>query len=156
MIITWFMSSSFLLSKHWQLGGRYTRGLIVYQQRYRLSNSNKHVDILFRYYYVLLDLSSYSKFIGIDKTFPLLCWWMVEMKNLTEIVQYRVSTIQRVLLYSTNSHHLIIKKYFPAWYISQLRTRQHSFTYYPNIWKLSQLFMCSSPYVLVGFVLLDL
>ena len=35
--------------KHWLLGGWYPRvgGLIVHQQRYRPSNSNKNVDIKF-------------------------------------------------------------------------------------------------------------
>ena len=35
--------------KHWLLGGWYPWGLIVYQQRYRLSDSNKNVDIKFMY-----------------------------------------------------------------------------------------------------------
>ena len=31
--------------KHWLLGGRYTRGLIVHQLRYWPSDSNANVDI---------------------------------------------------------------------------------------------------------------
>jgi hypothetical protein len=32
---------------HWLQGGWYPRGLIVHQLRYRLSDSNKNVDIQF-------------------------------------------------------------------------------------------------------------
>jgi len=35
------------VSKHWLLGEWYPRGLIVHQQRYRPSDSNKNVDIKF-------------------------------------------------------------------------------------------------------------
>ena len=40
--------------KHWILGGWYHRGLIVHQQRYRSSDSNKNVDIKFSGHEVFL------------------------------------------------------------------------------------------------------
>ena len=33
--------------KHWLLGGWYPLGLVVQQQRYRLSDNNKNVDVKF-------------------------------------------------------------------------------------------------------------
>ena len=39
--------------KHWLLGGWYSRGLIIHQQRYRPSDSNTRIDIKFRIWSVL-------------------------------------------------------------------------------------------------------
>ena len=93
--------------KHWLLGGWYTRGLIVHQQKYRPSDSNKNVDIKFNAHDAFLKESSNVHLHPYHFLLVYLCICLAAANKGLNEVSAIVKVLQRTINSCTSKYSLL-------------------------------------------------